>query len=179
MTTRLNRLFFPLLLACSICGAGDLPDPHITPGATNPEVTQDNIQSTVCVKGFTKTIRPPAYYTNRLKKQQLEQYGYADQDQKHYEEDHLIALSIGGSPRDPKNLWPQPRKSQWSAQENDALEIVLYKMVCRGELPLAQAQHEMATDWIKAYKAYYPSTGERLRASGSIRNAAAAITANC
>ena len=107
-------------------------------------------------KGLTKTIRPPAYFTNRLKKQQLEQYGYADQDPKHYEEDHLIALSIGGSPRDPKNLWPEPRKSQWSAQEKDSLEIVLYKMVCREELPLAQAKHEMTTDWAKAYKAYVP-----------------------
>ena len=153
MTTRLNRLFFSQLLICSICSGGDLPDPHIAPGATNPEVTQDNIQSTVCVKGFTKTIRPPACYTNRLKKQQLEQYGYADQDPKHYEEDHLIALSIGGSPRDPKNLWPEPRDSQWSAQEEDALEFVIYKMVCRGGVPLAQAQHEMARNWVKAYKA--------------------------
>jgi len=67
----------------------------MTPGATNPEVTQDNIQSTVCVKGYTKTIRPPAHYTNKLKKEQIEQYGYADHNPKHYEKDHLIALSLG------------------------------------------------------------------------------------
>jgi len=156
MAAMMNRLLPALLLVCSLANAGDLPDPRITPGATNPEVTQENIQSTVCVKGYTKTIRPPAYYTNKLKKQQLEQYGYADQDPKHYEEDHLIALSIGGSPRDPKNLWPEPRNTQWSAKEKDALEFVLYKMVCRGEIRLAQAQHEMASDWVKAYKAYVP-----------------------
>ena len=155
--------FFPLHLCWSLAVAGDLPKSHMTPGATNPEVTQDNIQSTVCVKGYTKTIRPPAHYTNKLKKQQIEQYGYADHNPKHYEEDHLIALSIGGSPRNPKNLWPEPRDSQWSAQEKDALEFVLYKMVCKGEITLAKAQHEMATDWISAYKAYVPQHGGKTK----------------
>ena len=31
------------------------------PGATNPAVTQDNIKSTICVSGWTKTIRPTAF----------------------------------------------------------------------------------------------------------------------
>ena len=37
-----------------------IPDPRFTPGAINPDVTQENIDSTICVPGFTKTIRPPA-----------------------------------------------------------------------------------------------------------------------
>jgi hypothetical protein len=40
----------------SVCFAGDLPDPVLTLGATN------------CVRGWSKSVRPPAYYTNRLKK---------------------------------------------------------------------------------------------------------------
>lgn len=48
--------------------ASDLPDSAITPGAINPDITQENIRQTVCVKGFTKTIRPPAYFTNKLPK---------------------------------------------------------------------------------------------------------------
>jgi hypothetical protein len=44
------------------------PDPETTPGVINPEVTQANIQQTICVKGWTTTIRPPASYTNSLKK---------------------------------------------------------------------------------------------------------------
>jgi len=83
--------------------ASDMPDPSLTPGAINPEVTQANIQQTVCVKGYTKTIRPPAHFTNKLKKRQMREYGYADRNPKHYEEDHLIALSIGGAPDDPRN----------------------------------------------------------------------------
>src|SRR5665647_496184 len=134
--------------------ASDLPDPSLTPGAINPEVTQQNIHSTVCVKGYTKTIRPPAHYTNKLKKRQMREYGYVDRNPKHFEEDHLIALSIGGSPDDPLNLWPEPRNSGWSAKKKDRLEFVLYRMVCRQEISLTEAQHEMATNWIEAWKRY-------------------------
>jgi hypothetical protein len=153
-------LLFPatILLALSFSArASDLPDPSLTPGAINPSVTQQNIQQTVCVKGYTKTIRPPAYFTNKLKKRQLKQYGYADRNPKHYEEDHLIALSIGGAPDDPRNLWPEPRNSEWNAEKKDQLEFVMYKMVCRQEISLAEAQHEMATNWIEAWKQYVPS----------------------
>jgi hypothetical protein len=129
----------------------------MTPGAVNPAITQENIQSTVCVKGYTKTVRPPAHYTNSLKKRQLRAYGYSDQNPKHYEEDHLISLSIGGNPTDERNLWPEPRESEWSASKKDQLEFVLYKMVCSGELSLVRAQQEISTNWIDAWKRYVPS----------------------
>jgi hypothetical protein len=90
-----NFLLSSLALVISFpAWASDLPDPVLTPGAINPNVTQANIQQTVCVKGYTKTIRPPAHFTNKLKKRQIREYGYADRNPKHYEEDHLIALSI-------------------------------------------------------------------------------------
>ncbi len=144
-----------LTVSCSVL-ASDLPDPALTPGAINTRVTQENIQQTVCVKGYTKTIRPPAYFTNKLKKKQMREYGYADTDPKHYEEDHLIALSIGGAPDDPRNLWPEPRISEWSASKKDQLEFVMYRLVCAQKVTLAEAQHAMATDWIKAWKQYVP-----------------------
>lgn len=150
---RLNFCVYAIAVSVGAT-AGDLPDKRMTPGALNPEVRQDNIQSTVCVKGFTKTIRPPAYVTNKLKRQQIVDYGYANIDPRDYEEDHLVALSIGGAPRDARNLWPQPRKSEWSAAQKDQLEFVLYKMVCTNQIPLAQAQWAMANDWIAAWKRY-------------------------
>jgi hypothetical protein len=145
-----------ILIAGTAIG-GDLPNSSLTPGTIDHSVTQENIQRTVCVKGYTKTIRPPAYYTNKLKKQQMREYDYADTNPKHYEEDHLIALSIGGAPDDPLNLWPQPRSSEWGAEKKDQLEIVLYKKVCAQEISLAEAQHAMATNWIEAWKRYVPS----------------------
>lgn len=64
-----------------------LPDPRLTPGAINPEVTRDNIDSTICVPGFTRTIRPPARYTSRLKREQLDDpaRGYDDLNMRDYE----------------------------------------------------------------------------------------------
>jgi hypothetical protein len=144
-------------LASAVAFAGDLPNRSMTPGATNPDVTQANIQSTICVKGYTKRIRPPAYFTNKLKKEQINQYGYGDKNPKDYEEDHLIALSIGGAPQDEHNLWPQPRDSQWNASKKDQLEFVLYKMVCANEVSLEGAQHAMATNWVDAWKTYVPT----------------------
>ncbi|MBK4737935.1 hypothetical protein [Noviherbaspirillum pedocola] len=134
--------------------AGDLPDPSRTPGALNPDVTQENIHQTVCVKGWTKTVRPPAYYTNKLKKIQIREYGYADTRPSDYEEDHLVPLSVGGNPTDPNNLWPQPRNSEWGADKKDQLEFALYKAVCRGEMSLADARNAFRTNWIAAYKSY-------------------------
>jgi serine protease inhibitor len=40
----------------------------------NPAVTQATIGSTICVMGWTDTIRPPTSYTNALKVQQIGEY---------------------------------------------------------------------------------------------------------
>jgi hypothetical protein len=134
-----------------------LPNPQITPGAVDPAITPQNLQTTVCVKGYTASVRPDKKYTNRLKRAHLRQYNYADRDPRLYEQDHLIPLSIGGSPADPKNMWPQPRDQQWGAEEKNDLEFVVYKMVCNGELNLREAQQRIARDWIEAYRAWVPS----------------------
>ncbi len=133
------------------------PDPSLTPGAVNPDVTQATIGSTICVSGWTKTVRPPVTYTNKLKVGQIAEYGYADADPRLYEEDHLIALELGGSPTDPANLWPEP----WSitlpdgrdagAHAKDRLENSLHRAVCSGSMTLAAAQAEIRGSWVHAY----------------------------
>ena len=131
MLARVNLLLASLALALSFSAWGSgLPDPVLTPGAINLNVTQENIQSTVCVTGYTKTVRPPAYYTNKLKKRQMREYGCTDMNPTYYEDDHLITLSIGGAPDDPHNLWPESRNSEWNADKKDQLEFVIYRMVC-------------------------------------------------
>ncbi len=153
---KMYRLLLVLLSLFSIQSvhAWDLPSPHITPGAIDRTITQQNIQKTICRKGYTKTVPPPAYFTNKLKKSQIEQYGYGDTNPKHYEEDHLIPLNLGGAPEDPLNLWPQQRKGQWNAARKDALELKLYELVCDGKVPLNEARKAISYDWIEAYKKY-------------------------
>ena len=132
------------------------PNPRLTPGTTNPAVTQANIRETICVRGYTKRIRPPRNYTERLKRRQVREYRYTDRRLRDYEEDHLVSLGIGGSPTDPRNLWPEPRHviGGWGSDAKDRLEDRLHTEVCRGRLPLAEAQQAMAVDWITAYQRY-------------------------
>ncbi|MFF7636858.1 hypothetical protein ACFZB9_27450 [Kitasatospora sp. NPDC008050] len=129
-----------------------LPDPSCTPGAVNPDVTQDTIDSTICVSGWTATVRPPTSYTNRLKAQQIVAYGYADTNMSDYEEDHFIPLELGGSPTSPLNLWPEPHASVngGSSYGKDGVETKLKNAVCAGRAQLTAAQNAIATDWTTA-----------------------------
>ncbi|MFC5187467.1 hypothetical protein [Actinomadura harenae] len=133
--------------ASSVDPATTRPDARCTPGALNPDVTQANIHRTVCVAGYTKRIRPPASYTGALKRRQIAEYGYRDTNPSSYEEDHFIPLSLGGAPRDPKNLWPEPGASP---NPKDTVEFKLYKALCAGQVTLAAAQHAITKDWTTA-----------------------------
>ena len=130
------------------------PDPVLTPGALNPAVTQTTIRTTICVSGWTATIRPPSSYTTALKIQQIAQYGYGDPSTAAYEEDHLIPLELGGAPRDPHNLWPEPYAATLpdgrdvGARVKDALETSLKRAVCAGTVTLAVAQAEIGDHWV-------------------------------
>ena len=59
-------------------GRGAGRSPAWTPGAINPDVTQGTIGMTICVRGWTRSLRPPREYTSALNRQQLCQWGYAD-----------------------------------------------------------------------------------------------------
>jgi hypothetical protein len=133
------------LAKCHINGV--LPDSSCTPGAIDPKVTQDNLSRTICSKGYTKTVRPPVSYTNKLKAQQIADYGYGDINLRDYEEDHLISLELGGSPTDPKNLWPEPGNSP---NPKDKIENLCNQKVCDQEITLIKAQQEIATNWTTA-----------------------------
>jgi hypothetical protein len=130
------------------------PDPSRTPGAINTNVTQANIYETICVPGWTRTVRPPEDHTYRVKRVQLRDWGYSDQRTRDYEEDHLIPLALGGSPTSPQNLWPEPWRGAWNAHVKDRLESYLHEQVCAGAMPLEQARSEIAKDWIAAYRRY-------------------------
>lgn len=126
------------------------PVPPVPNGSTvpesmlNPAVTQEMISTTICVSGWTSTIRPPASYTSALKKRQLAASGAADQNPRDYEEDHWIPLEVGGNPTSPTNLWPE----LWpDAHKKDIVENDLHREVCDHQISLAAAQQQMYQDW--------------------------------
>lgn len=130
---------------------GKLPDAECTPGAINPFVTQDNIQSTICVAGFTGKIRPSVARTNRIKAIVMQKYGFKGKPAE-VELDHKVPLELGGAPLDIKNLWPQPYAPKPAAREKDIVETHLHKLVCNGEMTLKAAQVIISQDWLTYYK---------------------------
>ncbi len=125
---------------CTI--SNGLPDLVCTPGAVR---TTD--LNSICHGGSTKQFRPPVSYTEPLKKQGIIEYGYTDTNLADYEEDHLISLELGGDGFDPKNLWPQPHLGTFNSFQKDQVENWLHKQICSGAIPVADAQHGIATNW--------------------------------
>ena len=123
-----------------------LPDRHCTPGATYARVTQATIGRTICVRGWTATVRPPESYTENLKREQIVEYGYRDKRLHDYEEDHLIPLELGGSPRSVRNLWPE-YDGGVIPNPKDKVEDALRDAVCAHRVRLAAAQRAIARDW--------------------------------
>jgi hypothetical protein len=130
---------------------GGLPDPDCTPGLRNPDVTPRRINKTICVVGWTKTIRPPSSVTYPMKRESMREYG-AKGEPSDYEYDHLISLQLGGHPSDPRNLWPEPYNvrgdnNDLAARNKDVVETRLKKLVCNGLMRVRTAQRIIARDW--------------------------------
>lgn len=142
-----ESLAFGILLSSSPISNPALPNPILTPGAIDSTKTA----AILCAKGYTtKSVRPTAAYTNKLKRQQMKERGLHGRPAD-FEEDHCISLSLGGNPTDPRNLWPQPYLPRPGAREKDKLEDRLHKCVCEGKLTLKEAQGMVCSNWIKYY----------------------------
>lgn len=131
---------------------GVLPDPACTPGAINPGVTQANIGSTICVRGWTRSVRPPEAVSARVKTERMAAYGFPASERPTVELDHLIPLELGGAPDDLANLWPEVSDTPGAGFRNhkDTVERHLNEQVCTGRITLADAQRAIATDWTTA-----------------------------
>ena len=112
-------------------------------------MTQADIASTICVRGWTTTVRPPVSYTNSLKRSQMAAEGLAGSTSL-YEEDHRVPLEVGGNPQDPHNLWPELWDGLRGAHAKDVIENRVHADVCDGRLTLAQGQAVFLGDWWNA-----------------------------
>ena len=139
----------------------DKPSITLTPGLADPRVDQDNIARSICIPGYTRSVRPPSSYTSELKRTQLDdpRRGYSDRDPRDFEEDHFIPLEVGGDPQSEANLWPEHWSEPMGARTKDRLENELHRRVCLPNtdpewLSLKAAQAEIVRDWIVAYSRY-------------------------
>lgn len=114
----------------------------------NPDVRSDTLSATICMVGYTKTVRPATSYTNGVKKKLLREQGLDFMEhKKEYELDHIIPLTLGGHPRNIHNLMLQKWEGEDGAKVKDKLEVRLSKMVCKGKISLTAAQTCIWKDW--------------------------------
>ena len=148
-------IFVAASVAASYAATNDvLPNTSLTPGAIS--VTD---AAAICVPGYARAVRPRGALWRRLKNAAYNEYGlprgkrsYVDAAGKRhpaYEVDHLISLELGGSPTDLRNLWPEPIDS---ARRKDRVENALHERVCSGHESLAQAQRDIARNWLTALR---------------------------
>ncbi|MDP9064783.1 MAG: hypothetical protein M3O06_02825 [Pseudomonadota bacterium] len=141
----------PILISPEPAGAAHLDLPCVQTGhgciALNPEVTEKTLARTICVRGYTATIRPTRNYSDGVKRTLLRQAGLDASHGGEYELDHIVPLGVGGHPRKMSNLMLQPWQGPNSATKKDRLERRLQHLVCNGLITLADAQLCIAEDW--------------------------------
>ncbi len=126
-----------------------LPDPGCTPGVVSAAVTQNDLGSTICRPGYTRTVRAPESETEPFKKKIMTAY-HEPGPLADFELDHLVSLELGGS-NDAGNLWPERNDHPAGAiNSKDLVENALNKAVCSHTVTLAAAQAAIATDWTTA-----------------------------
>jgi hypothetical protein len=127
-----------------------LPDSDCTPGAVFASATP----AVICVSGYTKTVRNVSVATKRLVYQE---YGLSyPQPSGAYEADHLIPLELGGN-NEIANLFPEAAEPTPGFHEKDLVENYLHNKVCDGNITLAFAQQQIATNWKFVYDNLTPS----------------------
>jgi hypothetical protein len=123
-----------------------LPIRSLTPGAARAIGLGE-----ICATHTPERLPVPAVVRTAV----LRDYRMEDVPADEYELDYLITPELGGTP-DRRNLWPERYGSRvWNAGVKDSLEALLPELVCRGDVDLATAQRDIATDWIAAYKKYF------------------------
>ena len=126
-----------------------LPDPTYTPGSTRQVSLAE-----ICLADRDEVVRSvPAPVQQRV----FQEYGIKGLPATDFEVDYLITPGLGGSD-DVRNLWPEPHSNTWNSYVKDQLEDRLHRMVCDGKLNLGEAQKDIATNWISAYKKYFHSS---------------------
>jgi len=122
----------------------------------NPDVTQETVASTICMPGYTRSLRPASSYTQAIKRRLLREAGLRESQQSDYELDHRVPLALGGHPRKLSNLALQPWAGEHGATRKDLLEVRLQRLVCHGQLSLHAAQVCIAEDWEFCAAKYLP-----------------------
>jgi cytochrome c-type biogenesis protein CcmH/NrfF len=157
----MRRVFLELVAGAVVVFAAHLttaqsqqyqPQPCVQTAAScvalNPDVTPETIAQTICVPGYTATVRPGSSYVTGIKEKIGRDAGLPSEVAGAMILDHIIPLALGGHPRQPSNLQLQ---ELGESRRKDHIEIKLQCLVCSGQVPLDEARAAIAIDWQAAY----------------------------
>ncbi len=125
---------------------GPRPNPKLTPGSVRAVSTRE-----VCER--TDFDLDPKLAAENVRSV-YRAYGINVHAAASYQVEYLINPQLGGDD-EMANLWPESSESTlWNATAKDDLERHLQRMVCGGNIGFSEAQHDLASDWIAAYRKY-------------------------
>jgi hypothetical protein len=142
-----------VIFGTTVNAEGPKPRAAITPGETRPITIDEvcrNTEAEVVDLNIPEDTRRKVFAA----------YGIRAAGRDQFEVDYLITPDLGGT-ESIRNLWPEPYSARWNARVKDRLEQRLHQLVCSGKLDLATAQHDIAVDWIGAYKKYVGAEASR------------------
>lgn len=146
--------FLAGIVLVGFCGALAIADPihpETPDDALSPGAVASTSQKEICAFMGAMTYSQAHRATPvELKDWIFREYGMEPpgwRERRDWEIDHRVPLCLGGAD-EAANLWPQHRESY---PKKDDLEAYACRMVCRGAVPLAEAQAWFLGDWRVAY----------------------------
>lgn len=104
------------LAACGTAPSTQAPEDRATASTAaqevpseilNPDVRQETIDLTICIAGYTATVRTSTTYTSGVKVKLMRELGLLASAARDFELDHHVLLALGGHPRALANLTRQ------------------------------------------------------------------------
>jgi hypothetical protein len=137
-----------MILAQALTAGPTYPDHKLTPGASDPKITQATINKTICLHHYTNDSRN---VSEKTKREVYERYGINyTKHRGEYEVDHFESLELGGL-NDISNLWPQRFSPKPGAREKDVVETHLKREICSGKISLDRGRSIIKKDWYACY----------------------------
>jgi hypothetical protein len=148
---RAERRRIGLLVLAAIAGAYQLNAAAQNPQLLDSRVTQQSVSETICRPGYADSVAPPLNDAMALKDRLLAQRGIDAGEGAAYALDRRVPIVLGGSPDAAANYDVLPWAGHGGERRKVLLTVRLKRCVCAGQMSLAEAQADIAGDWVHEY----------------------------
>jgi hypothetical protein len=146
-----DRRRIALLLLAAFAGAYQLDAAAQDPQLLDSRVTQQSVGETICRPGYADSVAPPLNDAMARKDRLLAQRGIDADAGASYALDRRVPIVLGGSPDAAANYDLLPWAGHGGERRKVLLTVRLKRCVCAGQMSLAEAQADIAGDWVREY----------------------------